>query len=187
MKVVLDPGHGGHDSGAVGPAGLRESAVVLQVALAAAVLLRKAGHDVRLTREADRFVSLDGRAQAANAWGADLFIALHCNSVAGKPEVHGIEVWTSPGQTLSDRVAQICIPLLGVAFPGEPIRKDLSDGDDDKESPFRVLIKTRAPAVLLELGFISHPPTEQAMRGVAWIGAAALAVVWTVQKWAKEG
>jgi N-acetylmuramoyl-L-alanine amidase len=80
LKVVLDPGHGGDDAGAKGPRGSREKALALDLALELSGRLGEAGFDVRLTREADRFVPLWDRARLANEAGADLFVSLHLNA-----------------------------------------------------------------------------------------------------------
>ena len=80
-RVVLDPGHGGHDPGAVGPAGLREKDVTLDVAhRAAPILARELGVSTLLTRDSDDFIPLDERAARANAFQADLFVSIHCNA-----------------------------------------------------------------------------------------------------------
>ena len=80
-RVVLDPGHGGHDSGARGPAGLAEKDVTLDIAHRAAPLIaRELGLTTLLTRDADDFVPLDERTAKANAFHADLFISIHCNA-----------------------------------------------------------------------------------------------------------
>jgi N-acetylmuramoyl-L-alanine amidase len=80
-RVVLDPGHGGHDPGAIGPTGLREKDVALDIAHRAAPLVaRELGVSTLLTRDADVFVPLEERTARANAFGADLFISIHCNA-----------------------------------------------------------------------------------------------------------
>lgn len=80
-RVVIDPGHGGHDPGAVGPGGLREKDVTLDIAHRAAPLIaRELGIVTLLTRDRDAFVPLDERAARANAFGADLFVSIHCNA-----------------------------------------------------------------------------------------------------------
>ncbi len=80
-RVVLDPGHGGHDPGAIGPTGLREKDVALDIAHRAAPLIaRELGIATLLTRDADVFVPLEERTARANAFGADLFISIHCNA-----------------------------------------------------------------------------------------------------------
>jgi N-acetylmuramoyl-L-alanine amidase len=80
-RVVLDPGHGGHDPGAIGPSGLREKDVALDIAHRAAPLIaRELGIATLLTRDADQFVALDERTARANAFHADLFVSIHCNA-----------------------------------------------------------------------------------------------------------
>src|SRR5690606_30369539 len=80
-RIVLDPGHGGHDPGAVGPSGLREKDVTLDIAHRAAPLVaRELGISTLLTRDTDDFVPLAERTARANAFQADLFISLHCNA-----------------------------------------------------------------------------------------------------------
>ena len=78
--VVIDPGHGGHDAGAIGVGGLREKQIVLDVALRLQQRLEAAGIHVLMTRADDRFLSLDGRAAFANRHNADLFVSIHANS-----------------------------------------------------------------------------------------------------------
>lgn len=80
-RIVLDPGHGGHDPGAIGPSGLREKDVALDIAHRAAPLIaRELGISTLLTRDTDVFVPLEERTARANAFGADLFISIHCNA-----------------------------------------------------------------------------------------------------------
>lgn len=182
MKILLDPGHGAPDPGAIGPTGLTEASVVRKVAHAAAMLLAQAGLETNLTCYGDSGMALDLRGDMANAWGADALVSIHCNA-ATNPAARGIEAWTTPGQTKADGLAEALLVALGRAFPGEPIRRDTADGDGDKEGRLRVLVKARAPAVLVELGFISHPETEAAMRSPSWISAAAGAIATGVANW----
>lgn len=80
-RVVLDPGHGGHDPGATSVDGLEEKTVVLDIAhRTAALLARELGITTLLTRDADDFVPLEERTARANAFGADLFVSIHCNA-----------------------------------------------------------------------------------------------------------
>jgi N-acetylmuramoyl-L-alanine amidase len=80
-RVVLDPGHGGHDSGAVGPGGLQEKDVTLDIAhRAAPILARELGITTLLTRDGDDFIPLDARTARANAFGGDIFVSIHCNA-----------------------------------------------------------------------------------------------------------
>lgn len=89
-RVVLDPGHGGHDPGAIGPAGLQEKDVTLDIAHRAAPLIaRELGLSTLLTRDTDDFVPLDERTARANAFQADLFISIHCNA-SEDPAARGV-------------------------------------------------------------------------------------------------
>jgi N-acetylmuramoyl-L-alanine amidase len=89
-RVVLDPGHGGHDPGATGLAGLREKDVALDIAHRAAPLIaRELNISTLLTRDGDVFVPLDERVARANAFGADLFVSIHCNA-SENPKSRGV-------------------------------------------------------------------------------------------------
>ena len=84
-RVVVDPGHGGHDAGAVGPGGLREKDLVLSIAKRLKPLLEeRLGTQVIMTRDDDRFVPLEERTAIANQHQADLFISIHGNASRGR-------------------------------------------------------------------------------------------------------
>jgi N-acetylmuramoyl-L-alanine amidase len=92
-KVVIDPGHGGRDTGTIGPKGLKEKDLVLDVALRLRRLLEgRLGTEVVLTRETDRFVPLEERTAIANQQGADLFVSIHANASRSKT-VSGAETF----------------------------------------------------------------------------------------------
>jgi len=92
-KVVLDPGHGGKDPGALGPGGIAEKEIVLSIAKKLAVKLKtEMGTEVVLTRKDDRFVPLEDRTLLANSQDADLFISLHVNA-SPNADARGIETY----------------------------------------------------------------------------------------------
>ena len=92
-RVVLDPGHGGHDVGTHGPSGLYEKDLVLDVSQRLAALLEdRLGSEVILTRSDDTYVSLEGRTKIANDAKADLFLSIHANSSPVK-SVTGVETY----------------------------------------------------------------------------------------------
>ena len=91
-RLVLDPGHGGKDTGAVGPGGLKEKDVTLDVARRTASILGAQGIQVVLTRDDDHFVSLEERTALANAFGANLFVSIHCNASEIKTR-RGVETY----------------------------------------------------------------------------------------------
>jgi N-acetylmuramoyl-L-alanine amidase len=84
-RIALDPGHGGSDPGATGHTGIREKDIVLDIAHRAAPLLaRELGVSTLLTRDGDVRVPLEERVARANAFGADLFVSIHCNADASR-------------------------------------------------------------------------------------------------------
>ncbi len=92
-RVVIDPGHGGHDTGAIGPTGVQEKEVALAISLQVAKQLTDAGLEVLLTRDDDTFVRLEDRAKFANLRKGDLFLSIHCNAGPSK-KMRGIETYT---------------------------------------------------------------------------------------------
>jgi N-acetylmuramoyl-L-alanine amidase len=101
-RVVVDPGHGGRDTGAVGSGGLREKDVTLDIAHRVAAILGAQGLRVVLTRDDDRFVSLEERTARANESAADLFVSIHCNASENKGH-RGVETYVL--DTTRDEIA----------------------------------------------------------------------------------
>jgi N-acetylmuramoyl-L-alanine amidase len=91
-RVVVDAGHGGHDPGAVGPRGIKEKDVVLDIALRVKKALEGKGCEVFLTRDRDVFLTLEERSMIANRKGADLFVSIHANA-SRKRSARGIETY----------------------------------------------------------------------------------------------
>lgn len=87
--IVLDPGHGGEDDGAVGPSGTKEKDINLKISKKLKQMLENEGFDVILTRDDDRFVTLSDRTKIANEAGADIFISIHCNASATNKNARG--------------------------------------------------------------------------------------------------
>jgi N-acetylmuramoyl-L-alanine amidase len=103
-KIVIDPGHGGRDPGALGPTGLREEAVTLAAAQQLATILRARGYEVMLTREDDSYVDHEARIETARRAGADLFLSLHADAHED-PTLRGASVYTL-SEKRSDRMAR---------------------------------------------------------------------------------
>ncbi len=99
-RVIIDAGHGGHDTGAIGKGGTQEKDVALKISLKLAKLLSEAGLEVLLTRDDDTFVRLEDRTAFANKNKGDLFISVHCNSAPTR-NLGGVETYTL--NTSSDR------------------------------------------------------------------------------------
>jgi len=94
--IVIDPGHGGKDPGAIGVNGLQEKEVVLKVGLKLKKKLEDKGFNVEMTRSKDEFIELGKRPKMASDWGGDLFLSLHCDAIAVKekqPTVNGFKFY----------------------------------------------------------------------------------------------
>lgn len=184
MKLCIDAGHGGNDSGVVGLGGLRESDLNLSIAWHVASLALLSGWEIMMTRSSDRFVGLEGRSSLANEshTPVDLFLSLHGNGAVSR-EAHGVEFWTSRGQTRSDAVVPYLVGAWKAEFPDVVLRTDWSDGDADKEAGYAVLHLTKMPAVLVEVGFVSHPPTEALLRDSEYQVRIARAIVAGLNAW----
>jgi N-acetylmuramoyl-L-alanine amidase len=115
-KIVIDPGHGGHDSGAVGPTGLYEKDVVLDIALRIREIIKKEypAYEVILTRDSDVFIPLPERAKIANKRGADFFLSIHANASPNR-KARGIETyllnWTNDEEALKVAARENAISL----------------------------------------------------------------------------
>jgi N-acetylmuramoyl-L-alanine amidase len=101
-RIALDPGHGGWDPGAIGVGGLHEKDVTLDVARRVGKVLTREGLTVLLTRDADTYVPLEERTARANAFGADLFVSIHCNAAENHLR-HGVETYVL--DTTKDEIA----------------------------------------------------------------------------------
>ena len=149
-KIVVDAGHGGSDPGTMAAEGSMEKDINLAVALKLAEHLKAAGAHVILTRDSDRFISLDERAYIANRAAADVFVSIHVNSLPN----HGAHLSKRGTQTYY--YADSSLPLAKVMHRN--MTEMLGVGDLGIYSRrFVVLRKTRMHAVLCELGYLSHP------------------------------
>ena len=152
MKVTIDAGHGGEDSGCRGKLnGYFESHGVLDIALRLRALLER--HvEVQMTREDDTFVSLPERCRMANEWGADIFVSIHLN--AATTDADGWEVLTS-GSYKSRDLANKVGWRHAAAFPQQTNRGIKTRGN------IFVLRKTDMPSILTEGCFLSNDAENQ--------------------------
>jgi N-acetylmuramoyl-L-alanine amidase len=214
LTVVVDPGHGGEQEGALSPAGEKEKDVALSIARRIAKHLRKAGAKVVLTRSGDISVPLANRAAIATAIRADLFLSVHLNSMAtadARRATQGIETYFLSAGASDTHANAVAARENADRLAGEPeldpndpvaaILVDLEDaaslqgssrlayalherlvsrlGAEDrgvKQAPFYVLAGARMPAVLLEVGFISHGEEAVRLRSRAYQEKIAEAV-----------
>ena len=150
FKVVIDPGHGGPDPGAIGIGGLRETDVVLDICLQMARLLQARGVQVLMTRTSEVDVDLPPRVSLANSSGADLFVSVHANALSmARPDVNGIETFYFEGAGASARRLAAALQQQMVAIsPGSPDR-------GVRTGRFFVIRRTVMPSALVEMGFLT--------------------------------
>lgn len=154
-RIIIDVGHGGKDSGAVGINGIQEKDVVLDIALEILRLNKKSENpmDIYLTRYSDTLISLSDRTKLAKTLNPDLFISLHCNH-SDNPNARGIELYVGKNESEYSKES------IWFAYQLQnQIKKQLGfDSRGVKFANFQVLreIVGYCPAVLLELGFLSN-------------------------------
>lgn len=169
--IVLDPGHGGWDSGAAAN-GMREKDLTLDIAARTEPRLKAHGFQVLMTRKADVYVSLSQRAEQANRAKADYFLSLHINAGGGT----GFEsyifsgFYSDKGET--ERIRRAIHRMAAAHFQahGMPDR-------GRKEADFAVLRKTVMPSSLLELGFIDRFPDASNIQNPRFRQGTAEAIV----------
>ena len=196
--IVLDPGHGGDDVGALSQnKKLREKDIALSVSKKTARLLKERGYKVLFTRSNDRFIKLRSRTSFANDKGAHLFISIHANAAPNKEKaqtMNGLETYfLSPSRSERSMNAanlenkadtdemnyftklsflnflnrekiiasnKLAIDIQAGLLKSVRASYKVSDGGV-REAPFWVLVGALMPAVLIEIGYISHPEESQ--------------------------
>ena len=146
--VVIDPGHGGPDSGAIGIGGLRETDVVLDVSKIVTNILNKKGVKVKMTRTNEIDLDLGPRVSMANNTKADIFVSIHANASLGKKRnINGLETFYYSGwkgRLLAEKIQKQIIKVS----PGSPDR-------GVRRGSYFVIKQTNMPAVLVEIGFVT--------------------------------
>ena len=171
FKVVIDPGHGGPDPGAIGIGGLRETDVVLDICLQMARLLQARGVQVLMTRTSEVDVDLPPRVSLANSSGADLFVSVHANALSmARPDVNGIETFYFEGAGASARrlAAALQQQMLAIS-PGSPDR-------GVRTGRFFVIRRTVMPSALVEMGFLTGAIDSRRLADASFRRRMALAL-----------
>jgi N-acetylmuramoyl-L-alanine amidase len=145
IVVVIDPGHGGKDSGAPGLRGLLEKDVILPIGKRVAAILEQNGIQAIMTRDADFFVELQGRVDIAERANATLFVSIHANSIDNRSDVNGLEVYYyDSGYALAEVVRKTILQNIGTL-------KDRGT----RKARFYVLRKSSMPSILVETGYMT--------------------------------
>lgn len=199
--VVLDPGHGGEDSGTSGAGGLREDLLTLDVAKRVRTKLANAGYKVFLTRETDRAIELTERDVRARKLGAEMFVSLHFNSTVSR-SISGFETYALTPRGFTSTAGGDSSWRMNSSYSGNrhdaansvlayhiqrKLRLTLGSPADRgvRRARFAVLKEAPCPATLVELGFLSHGKTEAALRTSWYLDRLAQCVADGIGEYAK--
>jgi len=161
LRLAIEAGHGGHNTGAVGLSGLLEKDVNLDTALRLGALCRAAGMEVYQLRSADEGVAYMARRDAAVAWGAHLLVSIHANAGAGRQWYLGLSgastyccdpFWAPLARFVCDALLELGLEELGVVGSFN----------------YRITRTTAMPAVLVEQAFMSHAEDEERLADPAF-------------------
>ena len=176
IVVIIDPGHGGKDSGAIGIGGVLEKDVILPISKRITEVLERNGIQVIMTRDSDYFVTLPGRVTMAERANADVFVSIHANSAgANRPEVSGLETYHyDSGLRLAQIVHSKILQSLNVR--DRKVRK----------ARFYVLRKTSMPSILVETGFLTGRDDAAKLRTSAYQNQMADAIAQGILQYLKS-
>ena len=177
ITVVIDAGHGGHDTGAMSPHGLPEKDANLRLSKAVRDELVKRGYRVVMTREDDTFVGLYDRPKVAHKSGADLFVSIHHNApgCATNPfeaRSQSVYAWNEIGERLAKEINA----RMAAADPA-------LKNDGVLHANFAVTRNPEIPSCLIEADFITHPDGESAAWDAARRPAIAVAIADGIADW----
>ncbi|MBA6153085.1 N-acetylmuramoyl-L-alanine amidase family protein [Gelidibacter maritimus] len=180
--IIIDVGHGGKDTGAIGINGIQEKDVVMRVAKEILRLneLAEKPLDIYLTRYGDTLITLSDRTKLAKALEADLFVSLHCNH-ANNSEARGIEVY------VSKVTSQYARNAIWLAFGWQAMFKEKLGFESRgvKFGNFQVLRETvdQCPSLLLEMGFLSNLDEHAYLSSNRNAKAIAQVILLTIMKY----
>lgn len=164
--VVIDPGHGGRQNGAISPSGVIEKEVNLEIAKNLYELLTSEGAFVIMTRTEDKEVTLEDRVSIANLNRADIFVSIHNNALPSNPAIRGTETYyhtpfsKSLAAAIQKRLTEeIKLPDRGIKVAG-----------------FVVIKKTNMPAVLVEVAYLTNPEDENLLKDTEFKKKTALGI-----------
>ncbi len=173
-KIVIDPGHGGNDVGAI-RGDITEKEITLDVSKRVRNILEKKGYKVEMTRDTDKTVSLQDRVAFSESEHPDIFVSIHVNS-SEKPEITGIETHYYRQESMS--LAQTVHAALASNIK--------TNNRGLFKSKFYVINHTTAPAILVEIGFISNDGERAELVSDKRKQATAKAIAEGVENYFKE-
>jgi N-acetylmuramoyl-L-alanine amidase len=176
VVVLIDPGHGGKDPGAVGLGRLREKDVILPISKRIAQVLQQNGVQVVMTRDSDYFVTLPGRVQLAERANADVFVSIHANAIGpGRSDVSGLETYYyDSGLGLARTVHKSILQSVNVRDRGV------------RRARFFVLRKSSMPSILVETGYLTGRDDNAKLRSSAYQNQMADAIARGILQYLKR-
>ncbi|MEA5617922.1 N-acetylmuramoyl-L-alanine amidase [Cronbergia sp. UHCC 0137] len=176
LVVVIDPGHGGKDPGAIGIDKINEKDIILPISLRVAEVLQRNGIQVVMTRDSDYFVTLPGRVAIAERANADAFVSIHANSVGlNRPEVSGLETYYYESGLGLARAVHNKI-LQNVNVRDRKVRR----------ARFFVLRKSSMPSILVETGYLTGREDIAKLRTVSYQNQMAEAIAQGIIQYLKQ-
>jgi N-acetylmuramoyl-L-alanine amidase len=215
LTVILDPGHGGFDKGAVyGSA--KESHIVLNLGRKIKEYLEQDNLNVTLTRSKDEFLTLKQRVQLSKKIDGDIFVSLHANASSDR-RAYGLEFFLTPnrknksfasvshGNESASQKADMDETIeLSKSKDLQKILKDIKQNIQSqkslkltrtlqndlpgniKQAPFYVLTQTQMPSVLIEVGFLSHPKDNKKLMNEEYRNELALKIADSIKRYARN-
>lgn len=174
--IILDPGHGGSDPGAIG-FGLREKDVVLNTGLKVNELFKQTPFNVKMTRSTDTFITINNRAQFASRNNGSIFVSIHANAVTD-PSAHGTEtIYYSATNTANIADSK----LLSEKLQNRMLEAwNLRDRGVKQRDNLGVLKYNTVPAALVELGFITNKEENDKLKSDYWQTAMSKAIYYGI-------
>ncbi len=158
--IVVDPGHGGRDTGALGRGGMNEKDLVLSISREVIRQLEARGATVIATRSSDRFIELEDRAKLADRSKADLFVSIHADSAPSNKDASGFAVFIYNQASLQSMKAANAI--LGAVKRAGLDTRGIYRGN------LKVLREHSRPAVLIECGFLTNTNDRRQLNDAAY-------------------
>ncbi|QSF49838.1 MULTISPECIES: N-acetylmuramoyl-L-alanine amidase [unclassified Thermosynechococcus] len=165
--VVIDPGHGGRDPGAIGIGGIREKDIVLDISLQVSQFLQQQGVQVILTRTTDIDLDLAPRVAIAERARANAFVSIHANAISlARPDVNGLETYFAPGRSsrLASAIHNSILNSLNIRDRGV------------RAARFYVIRNTSMDSALVETGFVTGAEDAANFKNPAWRTQMARAI-----------
>lgn len=186
LTIVLDPGHGGKDSGAVAEDKTTEKSLTLRLAPRVEAMLRAKGYNVIMTRTTDEFIALSERADIANRNNADLFVSMHFNS-AGGPSAYGIEVLYASENDVALKKDCGDQTKLAREILNALLKETGANSRGIKNRPeLAVLRRTNMTACLIEGGFMSNPDELEQIKSDSYLDKLANGIVKGIENYNRK-